>query len=69
MEIARDKPLDGAREKVRFCLDQLEKAEVLNGDINMSFHIVPRLRIEEIIGALVAAEQEFGDDSLLQEKK
>ena len=52
-----------ARERVKFCLDQLEKAEEFNyrRGVTWSLNIVPRLTVEEIIGALVSVEQELMD--------
>jgi hypothetical protein len=61
MNIDRDEyqgGIDIAIERVSFCLDQLEKAESFKGKIDWDTEIVPRLTIEEMIGALVSAEQQ-----------
>ncbi len=46
-----------AKERVAFCLDQLEKAGHFEHGLQWDSEIVTRLTIEEMIGALVAAEQ------------
>ena len=53
-----------ARERLKFVLDQLEKGEFRRG-IGWQSYIVPHCTVEELIGALVAAEQalqDSGDD-------
>lgn len=47
------------RSRVKFCLDQLEKAEKFSKGIGYDTSITERLTLEEMIGALVSAEQEF----------
>jgi hypothetical protein len=46
-----------ARSRVTYCLDQLEKAEGFCKGLAWETRVVPFLVLEEIIGALVAAEQ------------
>lgn len=46
-----------AIKRVKFCLDQLEKAPNFTKRIDWSTEICRRLTVEEIVGALVAAEQ------------
>ena len=58
MDIARNIAVPDALEKVQFCLKQLEKGEFVKG-IDWQSDIVPHCTIEEIIGALVAAEHEM----------
>lgn len=61
MHIDRDRDQGGiAVERVTFCLDQLEKAKGFKKGIDWSTDVVTRLTIEEMIGALVSAEQELG---------
>jgi len=48
-----------AKERITFCLNQLEKANVFKNGIGWNTEIVARLTIEELIGALVNAEQEL----------
>lgn len=57
MDIDRNKQQLEAKMKVKFCLDQLEKAKEFSPRIYWGTYIVHRLTVEEIIGALVAAEQ------------
>lgn len=68
MEINRDENqggLETAIDRVSFCLNQLEKAEDFNGEIGWHTDIVSMLTIEEMVGALVIAEQQLKD---LEEK-
>jgi hypothetical protein len=63
MEIDRYKNQGGreiAAKRVRFCVDQLERNGLGKG-FKMTTEIGPRLTIEEIVGALVAAEQALGE--------
>jgi hypothetical protein len=66
MEINRKKGQGGreiAAKRVKFCLDQLERDGLARG-FKLSTDIGPRLTIEELVGALVAAEQALrADDS------
>lgn len=48
-----------ALERISFCLDQLEKAKSFKKGISWNTDIVTSLTIEEIVGALVSAEQEL----------
>jgi hypothetical protein len=48
--------IETAKHRAGFCLDQLEKYGLAKG-LKLSTEIATRLKIEEIIGALVAAEQ------------
>ena len=48
---------DTAQERVKFCLNQLEKAKNFKEGIDWKTDVVNRLTIEEMIGALVSAEQ------------
>lgn len=48
-----------AKERITFCLNQLEKASDFRKGIDWNTEVVPRLTIEELIGALVSAEQEL----------
>ena len=60
MKIDRYEPQGGfdvALERIRFCLDQLEKASNFTTNINWDTTIVRRLTLEELIGALVSAGQ------------
>lgn len=50
--------LDTAIKRVNFCLDQLEKYG-FSKDVDWGTCITPRLTIEEIVGALVSAEQQL----------
>lgn len=45
--------------RIKFCLDQLEKAEGFLKGIDWSTKIVSHLTIEEIVGALVSAGQDL----------
>lgn len=59
MNIDREVPqggLDEAIKRVKFCLDQVERYGFSKG-VNFGTAINQRLTLEEIIGALVAAEQ------------
>jgi|HubBroStandDraft_4_1064222.scaffolds.fasta_scaffold450667_1 hypothetical protein len=47
---------DVARRRVKFCLDQLEKYG-LDASLTFNSTIGTRLTVEEVVGALVAAEQ------------
>jgi len=59
MNIDRLRPghADDARSRVKYCLDQLETAEGLCKGLAWETRVVPFLVLEEMIGALVAAEQ------------
>jgi hypothetical protein len=46
-----------ARSRVKYCLDQLEKAKGFCKGLAWETRVVSFLVLEEIIGALVAAEQ------------
>lgn len=61
MEINRKVPQSrpDAATRVAFCLDQLESADEFKGGLDWTTAVVPRLTLEELIGALVAAEQEL----------
>jgi hypothetical protein len=48
-----------AIQRVKFCLDRLEAAN-FNTGFGWEIDIVKRLTLEEMIGALVSAEQELG---------
>jgi hypothetical protein len=70
MNIDRDEyqgGIDTAIERVSFCLDQLEKAENFKEKIDWDTEIVPRLTIEEMICALVSAEQQLNLEEELQD--
>jgi hypothetical protein len=58
MDIGRNIAVSNALEKVQFCLKQLEKGEFVKG-LDWDSNVVPRCTLEEIIGALVAAEHEM----------
>lgn len=60
--------LDDAIKRVDFCLNQVEKAESFNEEIEWDTEIVTRLTVEEIIGALVIAEQKLKDFEQLSKK-
>jgi hypothetical protein len=45
-----------AREKLRFCVDQLCQAEEFKADVGWGTEIVPGLTVEELIGAVLHAE-------------
>ena len=49
-----------ARQRVGFCLDQLEKQGFRKG-FTWNTCLAQRLTVEEIVGALVAAEQALND--------
>lgn len=51
--------IPSAEERVKFCLDQLEKAHSFAKTIEWQTEICRRLTVEEIIGALVSTEQEL----------
>ncbi len=53
---------DTARERLKFCLDQLTKAKKFVKGVDWGFEIVKNLTIEEIIGALVSAEQQLNKE-------
>ena len=66
MNIDRNKPQGGqseARKRVKYCLDQLEQ-HGFKKDINWSTEITDNLTVEEIVGALVAADQVLVEDSI-----
>jgi len=46
------------KERITFCLNQLEKVSDFRKGIDWNTEVVPCLTIEELIGALVSAEQE-----------
>lgn len=46
-------------DKVTFCLDKLEQADDFANAINWETEVVQGLMIEELVGALVSAEQEI----------
>jgi hypothetical protein len=56
---------DTARERLAFCLSQLEKADKFSKDMSWNTDIVQRLTIEEIIGALVSAEQFMDNQDII----
>jgi hypothetical protein len=59
MEINRNVDQGGkkiAKQRISFCLDQLEKHGFKNG-VELNTNIAHHLTVEEIVGALVAAEQ------------
>jgi hypothetical protein len=47
---------DEAKKRVSFCLDQLEKADEFKNGLDWDSDIVTRCTLEEMIGALVTAE-------------
>lgn len=49
--------LHEAIKRVKFCLDQLEKAKDFSKGLDWDSEICHRLTVEEIIGALVVAGQ------------
>jgi hypothetical protein len=51
--------IEDATERVTYCLDQLEKADDFINRIYWDTEVVPNLTIEEMIGALISAEQEI----------
>ena len=51
-------PCGSAIKRVKFCLDQLEKYEFLK-EFDFETCITKRLTLEEMIGALVSAEQKL----------
>ena len=62
MDIDREKEqgdLEDAKERVTFCLNQLERADGFEKRIDWDTEIVPGLMIEELVGALISAEQEM----------
>lgn len=60
MDIDRERSQgDTALERISFCLDQLEKAKSFKNGISWNTDIVTSLTVEEMIGALVSAEQEL----------
>ncbi len=60
MDIDRKVPqgISSAIERVKFCLDKLEEQGFIKG-ISWETQITERLTLEEMIGALVSAEQEL----------
>jgi hypothetical protein len=48
---------ENAKIRVSFCLDQLEKASDFKHKLDWDVDIVSRLTLEEVIGALISAEQ------------
>jgi len=67
MEIMRSvgQPID-ARERVKFCLDQLEKAKGFKNDLRFLSEVCTDLTLEEIIGALIASEQAFEGHDVIE---
>lgn len=64
MYVAREKAQGGrevAIRRVGFCLDQLEKGQFHKG-FDMGTEVATRLSLEEMIGALVAAEQALQEE-------
>lgn len=59
MRINRDEPLDDARGKIGYCLDKLENSKRFCFYFSWDSCVVPSLTLEEVIGTLIAAEQEF----------
>ena len=55
LEDQGDKEL--AKNKISFCLDQLEKSPDFKNKFDWDVEIVENLTIEEVISALVSAEQ------------
>ena len=51
--------LSVAKQRVSFCLSQIEKAGGFSKGIKMETELVPKCTVEEIVGALVAAEQQL----------
>ena len=51
--------IEEVTERVTYCLDQLEKADDFINRIDWDTEVVPDLMIEEIVGALISAEQEI----------
>jgi hypothetical protein len=72
LDIDRDENLipDGDKEKwIQFCLDLLEKEGFAEG-IDWNTQITSRLTLEEIIGALIYAEQKIKElEPLLAENE
>ncbi len=50
---------DEAMKRITFCLDQLEKADGFKNKLDWQSDIVHHCTIEEILCALVSAEQEL----------
>ena len=50
---------EDAVDRVTFCLDKLEQADDFANSISWGAEVVPGLMIEELVGALVGAEQEM----------
>lgn len=64
MDIDRNKfqgDLCEALRRVKFCLDQLENQGFIKG-IGWSTNVTKRLTLEEMIGALVSAEQHLKEE-------
>lgn len=64
MEVNRREPqggVDVAIRRIAFCLDQQEKARSLAGGLRWESLVTPRLTLEELVGALVAAEQALAE--------
>ena len=60
MKISRNVNQGGifvAQKRLKFCLDQLENAVDFNDELDWSSDIVYHCTLEEILGALVSAEQ------------
>jgi hypothetical protein len=60
MEFDRNKSQGGAdeaRKRLKFCLDQLEKAPAFRLGLNLETVLFGKCTLEELIGALVSAEQ------------
>ena len=61
MDIDRKKrQVNDVRQKICFCLDHLEGDGFAPG-MDWNTRITKRLTLEEVIGAIVHAEQELGD--------
>lgn len=62
MEIYREDPKGGSEvaiNRVKDCLDLLEKSEDFNEGVHWDIEIVPHLTVERLIRALISAEQEI----------
>ena len=58
MDIERMEPRQGhdAEKRITYCLDQLEEVDEFSDGIEWQTEVAPHLTVEELIGALVAAE-------------
>jgi hypothetical protein len=66
VDVDRHSDIGDARMKVKFCLDELEKGNFIGG-VNFSTDIVEGLSLEELIGALVATENEWSVECKCEE--